>query len=366
MTCIAITANTRPIWQPFFDGVRTRPRDAWLDWYGWALPVAISPEVAAANARLGTRWASEPYAEFAQKIGRLLLPVEQTFDARTADHAVERLKNLDARPFMLTCSFNYPHDPNVVPSPYYESVSPDAIELPASFGVREPSVEDHWARRVARDLGDAAVREYLRIYYASCMLVDDQVGRVLEALDTSGRARDTIVIFTADHGDMTGNHGMVLKGGFFYDELMRVPMIVRYPPKLPPGRSRLSCSLADLMPTILSLTEQPIPEHVQGIDLSPWLVGERRTPQPPQYSFGEIVSPHPEHRRAVEPGRKAHFMVRGQGYKYARYADGEEWLFDLNGDPRETHNLASVPAYADQREALSHRLDEWLEETSFP
>jgi len=159
---------------------------------------------------------------------------------------------------------------------------------------------------------------------------------------------------------------MVMKGGAFYDELMRVPLVIRYPRRVAPRRSELPCSLVDLMPTLLALTGQPIPKHAQGTDLSPWLLGQQTPGKAPQFSFGDITHGHPEYRRAVEPGRRGAFMVRGQGYKYARYANGVEWLFDLARDPLEMTNLASDPAYADQRQVLSHRLDQWLEETHFP
>jgi arylsulfatase A-like enzyme len=350
-----------------FAEVRKQPTSQWMNWYGWALPVEVAPPLAEAVAALGGRWSGEIYTDFITKMGRLLLPAEKTFDVRVADHAVERLQSLDERPFMLTASFNLPHDPNVVPSPYYESVSPDDIQLPATFDTREPRVETHWSRRVVADLGEAGAREFLRIYYASCRLIDEQIGRVLSALDASGRADDTIVIFTADHGDMAGNHGMVWKSSDnFYDDLVRVPLIIRYPRRLSPGSSDLQFSLTDLMPTLLALVGQPIPGHVQGTDLSAHLLGDRDGAQAPDYTFCERLGWNPGCRRVVSPGAPLSAMIRGQGWKYVRYYDGDEWLFDLANDPLEEHNLAADPERQGQRDCLSHLLDEWLRETGFP
>ena len=84
--------------------------------------------------------------------------------------------------------------------------------------------------RSSTDLGEPGLREFLRIYYASVKLIDDQVGRILRALESRGLLDRTVIVFTADHGDMAGGHGMVWKSnGSFYDEIVRVPLLIRYP-----------------------------------------------------------------------------------------------------------------------------------------
>ena len=107
---------------------------------------------------------------------------------------------------------------------------------------------------------DIRMREFLRVYYGTVRLIDDQVGRVLDALDESGRADDTIVIFTADHGDMVSGHGMVWKStSAFYDEIARIPMIISWPRRIRAGKSEAAASLADLAPTTLDLIGHSIP-----------------------------------------------------------------------------------------------------------
>ena len=132
------------------------------------------------------------------------MPVADTFDARVADRVIDRLGRLDDDPFFIVGSLNYPHDPNVVPSPYYEMFDPADIDIPDTADFLEARFEKEWSRRVVADLGEPGLREFLRLYYAAVALVDDQIGRILDALEATGRADDTMVVFTADHGDMAG------------------------------------------------------------------------------------------------------------------------------------------------------------------
>jgi arylsulfatase A-like enzyme len=243
---------------------------------------------------------------------------------------------------MITCSFVWPHDPNVVPSPYYEAFDPEKIKLPENFGVSEKRFENNWSREIVRDLGEPGLREFLRIYYGMVKLIDDQVGKILRTLDETGKANDTIVIFTADHGDMMGGHGMVWKStAAFYDEVVRVPLLVRY-------------------------RRKPIPEQAQGQSLVPFLTGERNISKARQYTFSERVRANPQGRRKVIPGTKGEFMVRGKGWKFIRYHDGQEYLYCLNADAGETRNVAADPRNRSCREELAAEIEEWLKRTGWP
>ena len=350
-----------------FHEVRKRPRETWMNWYGWVMPVAVAPPLQRAVEALGDKWKGHVHAEFITKMGRLELPVEKTFEARVANRTVERLSTLESKPFMITCSFNLPHDPNVVPSPYYESFSPDEIELPSNFDYRETRFENDFSRRIVADLGEPGVREFLRIYYASVRLVDDQIGRLLDTLDGTGRARDTIVVLTTDHGDMVGGHGMVWKStSAFYDEIARIPLIIRYPRRVKPQKTGLAASHVDIMPTLLDLLGRSIPREVQGQSLAPYLLGQRDPAEARTYTFTERVQANSEKTRTVYPGTPGSFMVRGRGWKYIRYADGVEYLYNLENDPGEVENLATNAPYQDERNRLARELDTWLVQTSYP
>jgi arylsulfatase A-like enzyme len=345
-----------------FDTVRSRTRDTWMDWYGWAAPVEVSERLAGAACRLP----DSPYIEFVAKMGRLDLPLERVFDVRVSDRTIGRLQQIGPGPFMLTCSFNYPHDPNVVPDPYYSMFDPDEIELPANHGSCELRYDADWSRQIVTHLGEAVVREFLRIYYASVKLVDDQVGRVLDALDATGRADDTIVVFTADHGDMAGGHGMIWKSTHgFYEDVVRVPLLVRYPGRIRPGSTDVSANLTDLMPTLLDLAGQPVPEGVQGRSMADVLLGSADPSVAPAYAFCERLAYHPEQRRMVQPDTHGNFMVRGRGWKYVVHDNGEEFLYDLANDPGETSNRVRDADALGRKREMRDALSAWLARTRF-
>lgn len=350
-----------------FAAVRQRDPATWMDWYGWILPVEQSPEFLKAVERLNGRWDGRGYAPFITKMGRLALPLKRHFDVRVAEKTIEAVTRSKDRPFMITCSFNAPHDPNVVPSPYYEAFDPATIRLPANFSVRERRFETQWSRRVVADLGEPGVREFLRIYYGMVKLIDDQVGRILDSLDRSSRMDNTVIVFTADHGDMAGGHGMVWKStDAFYDEVARVPLIIRYPRILKPQRCSLAVDLTDLMPTLLALVGHSVPEAAQGQNLVPFLTGAAPLSEARPYAFSERIAAHPKHLRKILPGTKGSFMVRGQGWKYVRYRNGDEYLYDLTNDPGETRNVIADRQYANRKAKMRAALVAWLERTAWP
>jgi arylsulfatase A-like enzyme len=350
-----------------FEQVRKGPRATWMDWYGWALPVAVSPAFQEAVHRSAGKWNHFPHTEFVTKAGRLELPLQQIFDIRVTDHAVRRLQTSGSQPFMITASLNHPHDPNVIPSPYYEQFQPANIRLPSNSLYCEKCFEADESRRIANNIGEVGVRELLRIYYASVRLVDDQVGHLLDSLEKTGRAQDTIVVFTTDHGDMAGGHGMVWKStSAFYDEIVRVPLLISYPRAVKSRTSDLPVSSVDIMPTLLDLVGQRHPAEVQGRSIAPYLLDENNTAGARRYTFCERVKANPEHTRHVSRGTHGSFMVRGEGWKYIRYPDGGEYLYQLSKDPGETKNLAGDPYYCGEKDALKREMHEWLSETGYP
>jgi choline-sulfatase len=347
---------------------RQRPDNQWMNFYGKALPVDVSPRVLEQVKKLGDKWDNIRYADFIENMGRLEWPVEKHFDYRIASRAVERLRDASGdRPFMLTCSMISPHDPNVVPSPYYEMFDPDDIELPDNWKTRAERFEGNWSRRIVAELGEAGLREFLRIYYGQVKFIDDQVGRLLDALEDSGRADDTAVVFTSDHGDMAGGHGMVWKStSAFYDEVARIPLIISYPGTIPAGETDIAAGMTDMMPTLLDIADLPIPDTVQGRSLLPYMTGEKPESEAPRYSFSERVPPNREEPREVEPGTPGNFMIRGRDWKYIRYHGGDEYLYHLAEDPGETRNLASKAEYEEKRNELLARMAAWLRRTGWP
>lgn len=350
-----------------FDQVRKRPRASWMDWYGWALPVAVSPALQEAARRSVGKWKHFANPEFVTKAGRVELPLQQLFDIRVTDHAIQRLRAAGPEPFMITASLNHPHDPNVVPSPYYEQFQTANVRLPGNFSCSDERFEDDISRTIVNNIGGNGVRELLRIYYASIRMVDDQFGRLLDNLEQSGRAQDTIVVFTTDHGDMAGGHGMVWKStSAFYDEIVRIPLLISYPRVINPRTSNLPVSSVDIMPTLLDLVGKKHPAGVQGRSIAPYLLDEDNTASARRYTFCERVKANPERTRHVSPGTPGSFMIRGEGWKYIRYSDGGEYLYQLSKDPDETKNLATDPHFCAEKNALKREMQEWLSETEYP
>jgi arylsulfatase A-like enzyme len=231
----------------------------------------------------------------------------------------------------------------------------------------EPRFSDDLSRIAVRELGERGMREFLRIYYGMLKLVDDQVGRVLDALEASDRAEDTIVVFTADHGDMIGAHGMVWKStAAFYEEVVGVPFIIRFPGRISPGRSPVPTDTTDFMPTMLELLGRPVPEHVQGRSLASLLRGDEGAVEGPRYAFCERLKGNALQGRRLKPGHPGSFMVRSENWKYARYRDGEEFLYNLGQDPGETENRIGEPGAQDKSREMRERLEDWLDKTGYP
>jgi arylsulfatase A-like enzyme len=227
----------------------------------------------------------------------------------------------DERPFFLAVYPGPPHDPYGAPEEYTKQYDPAQLQLRANYraGERVPG------------------RKQIADYYAACTAVDAQLGRLLAALDRSGRAEDTVVMFFSDHGDMLGSHGMRLKRKP-QEESIRVPGIVRYPRYMQRGRViEGMVSHVDLPATTLSLCGVQVPRNWQGENFAPVIRGQRDKTQ--ESTFFQIFGPFagdgtPEGWRGVRTDR----------YMYARFESKPWVLFDLVADPYEMNNLVADPA----------------------
>ena len=347
----------REMEETFRQVTATRSREDYMDWYGWKLPVEPTERFRAAAARIGEPWRSAPNLhDFYAKIGPMALKTEDTFDYRVASRAIRFLENLDDRPFFLTCSFNAPHDPNVISREYYDRVK-DLDFQPEADAFCEEYFQHDLSYEVAQQGGADFIREFKRVYYASVCYIDDQVGRVLEALEKSGRQAN--IVFLADHGDMVGGHGMFWKCSMnFYDEIARVPFLL-CAPELPAGDYDFPVELTDLMPTLLTLSGVAVPSHLEGEDLLPYCLGQKSAEG--RTAFSERLDCNAEHTRVQQTYDHFAFMLRTKRYKYELFQkDGRmtQFLYDLQADPRENHDLsAAQPEIAEQmRRKLLERL----------
>ena len=253
------------------------------------------------------------------------------------DLAIDYCRAHADHPFCLYLSWGPPHNPyHLVPDSYKAMYDPGAIRL----------------RRNAEN----ANRQELADYYAQVTALDANLGRLMEALDTLGIAEDTILVYTSDHGDMLGSQGQVRKERP-WEESIHIPFLIRWPGKIPAGVSRDTLlSLVDFAPTLLSLCALPIPEGVEGVELSQAVLGHKINE--PTSVLLEIPLPGGEGFNAdVREWRG----VRTKRNTYARFQDGTGWvLYDNLRDPYQVCNLIDEPDYKELRAELEAELQGWL------
>jgi arylsulfatase len=266
-----------------------------------------------------------------------------------------------------------PHTPFDPPAPYLERY--DATRLPGPL-FRESDVEAQAAlagvdfQTTCRHPQEFDARQIKAAYYAMIELLDDALGRMVQALERSGQRERTIVIYTSDHGEMMGDHGLLLKGCRFYEGLVRVPLIMSWPGHFRNGLvSDALVELTDIMPTLLDACGVRIPARVQGRSLQGILTGasdsheHRDSVRSEYYHVLSPDSPEGKDKRMVGSYST---MLRTRQYKLIVHHGHEVGeLFDMQNDPGEFTNLWDAPQYADLRfnllkgsfDALAHAVD---------
>jgi len=254
--------------------------------------------------------------------------------------AIDFLEHYRDEPFCLFLSWGPPHAPyRAVPQPFLDMYPLGEIAL--------------------RPNAQGADRNAIAGYYAHITAIDRDVGRLMDALDRLGLAEDTIVVFSSDHGDMLWSHGRVKKQQPF-EESIRIPLIVRWPGQLPAGQvSDLLFSVVDHTPTLLGLVGVPVPEEMDGLDLSNTLLG-RSEYRPPSALIAEYVSFGQS--SLYQPWRG----VRTPRHTYARWLQGGAILYDNQEDSYQLHNLIHEPGYARLRDELEEELQGWLVQIDDP
>lgn len=266
--------------------------------------------------------------------------VQMEYDEEVCHRTERKLYDLarggDDRPFLLFSSFSHPHDPYQCLQKHWNLYRHDDIDMP-----RVPAISandnDPYSRRLRTQYGlddfepgDEQIRIARHAYYGSVSYLDDLVGRVLSVLKDTGLSRNTVVIFTSDHGDMLGERGLWYKKSFF-EGSCKVPFIVSGP-MLDEGRSQVDMSLVDLLPTLIEIAggspQNNIVETIEGDSLWGFATAEREDWDKPVYSEN------------LAEGAKAPILMVKQGQmKYVCSGVDPEQLFDLERDPLELNNL---------------------------
>ncbi len=331
-------------------------------WVHWARDRGVDPRVLGgpeASAKPPTGW---------DQVYTTSIPVDVHPSTYVGERAAERIKAAAASqdPFFLFVSFPDPHHPFAPPEEYAGLYDPAAMELPNGFEQDHSDSPEHIRTMIAgrgTPNSDATMafavsedqyRRAVAAQYGLIELMDVQVGRILQALEDSGQDQDTIVVFTSDHGDMFGDHGLMLKHFVHYESVTRVPLAIRIPGTRGGARRRSNAlvSTADLAPTMLELAGVRAFHGIQGRSLQPLLDGSADTIREAvlieeDQPFSIDGLPAPVRMRSV---------VTAEG-RLTRYfgAPGIE-VYDHRTDPGELHNVAGQPQAAELQRTLENAL----------
>jgi arylsulfatase A-like enzyme len=279
----------------------------------------------------GMDWAVYPYEEADHK------------DWKTASWAVEQLDANPESPFFMAVGFSLPHVPLYATQKWFDLYPEDEIALPRMLlddraDTPRFSWYLHWKLPEPRQKFLLEAGEQIKIaqaYLASVSFIDNQVGRVLEALERNGLEDDTIVVLWSDHGYHLGEKQITGKNSL-WDRSTRVPLIFAGPGVREGQRSNRPAELLDMYPTLSELCDLEVPAHLEGLSLVP------------QLKNAEALRSRP----AITTHNHDNHSVRTEGWRYIRYADGSEELYDMVNDPNEFTNLANDSQYAAEKDTL--------------
>ncbi len=350
-----------------------RDRDARSTYHHWLTSHGLSP-------RNGQKFSRKEAARLPEELGK---------PAYLAEEARQFIRQHAGHPWMLMVNFLEPHMPFFGPRDgQYE---PQSLPLPENYNdvpaenqpLKLRLFQEYYLRHGHGGMPlqtEADWRRLMANYWGLCSLVDTHVGRILSALEESGQADNTIIVFTSDHGDMMGSHRLLAKCVMF-EEAIRVPLLIRLPGQRTGRRIAPAVSHIDLVPTLLELMDQPIAPELQGHSLVPAMMG-RATPSgeifvewngrngglgadvadqfvPPEWA-SHFGSPAQLLAAIGDPVRT---VLTPDGWKYNWSAGGQHELYNLHSDPCERHNRAGERDLRSLCRGLSDRIHRWREET---
>jgi arylsulfatase len=275
--------------------------------------------------------------------------------------ATNWLRDAPNEPWLLVVSIVNPHDVYSLPE---DHPIRDDVELPPNFDddvYVKPSCQqrflDYDQGTRVRDFGEEDWLRYISWYHDLIERVDGHLGAILDALEASGQADETLVAYTSDHGDMAGGHGLPFKGPFMYDELLRVPLLVSWPGGVGAGetRDRLA-SLIDLAPTFTGAAGIEWPTHLPGRDLRELAVDEDA------HWRNRIFAQYHSKQRWANPIR----TIRTERWKLNEYMEDRDELYDLREDPGEMRNEMHALHHQDTMAELRAALNAWRTDTGDP
>ena len=267
------------------------------------------------------------------------------------ESAVDFLENYkQEKPFFAYVAFSSPHDPRMAPEVYQKKYNTSNISLPKNFFPKHPFDNGELIIRDENLLPfprtEEAVKGEIAAYYAMISEVDDNIGKILKALEKSGHADNTIIIFASDNGLAAGQHGLLGKQNL-YDHSVRVPLVISGPGIKKGERTESLVYLNDIFPTVADIVGVEKPETIDGLSLLPILKDSKATVRESVYFL------YKNFQRGV----------RTKNWKLIKYlAEGKKTtqLFEIKKDPLEMNNLANDPKYKNKVEEMTVLLQEWM------
>ena len=278
---------------------------------------------------------------------------EHQHDETVTRQTVELLPELakEREPWCIFAGLHGPHDPYFVPQRYLDLYDLDNVPLPPSYADTledKPRIYRRMRRTRFGQLSERETREGVRHYWAFCSYLDDLFGRMLEALDKTGQAARTLVLYCSDHGDYCGEHGLWAKGIPCFRGAYHVPAVVRWPGVVRGAGTRVDefVSLADFAPTFLEAAGLKTDRYFTGASLVPFLRGQT----PPAWRDDIHTQCN---------GVELYYTQRSvttREFKYVFNGFDDDELYDLRADPQEMKNLAADAAYEGVKREMSGRM----------
>lgn len=259
-----------------------------------------------------------------------------------AQHAIETIDNWGNSGNMLMIGFIKPHHPFDPPKKWVDIYNPDSLNILPGWidkSMEHDSIQNPgYFSNV--DINEAGLRKSMAYYYASITQIDFEIGRIVETLKKRGMYDNTMIIYTSDHGEHLGYHHQILKGGYLYESIMKVPLIIKYPKSKYAGEQVHNLvSNIDLAPTIIEVAKLEVPKSMSGQNLV-----DRSIKREYIFAHGWL-------------GAQA--MARSDRYKLILKRDGESLFFNLEEDPLEMNNLYSDENYKDKIEEHLQAITNW-------
>ncbi len=293
----------------------------------------------------------QDYKKLKKKYGYIPAKWHQT--TWCTDRTIEFMREKHTGPWLCSVNIYDPHGPFDPPQEYLDRFDVESLPEPLfreSDLVAQQRLAGVMFQTKAKRPAYPDAKLTLAKYWAQIELIDENIGRMLEALEETGQRENTVVIFTSDHGEMAGDHGLTKKGCRFYEGLVRVPLIFSWPGRFKRGlRSEAMVELLDIAPTLLELNGLPVPETMHGKSLLPILTGQGDPGHHRDFVRCEYYG-------VLEGPRSYATMLRTREYKLVNYHGHEPGeLFDLKNDPHEFENQWDNPAYASVRFDLTKK-----------